>query len=181
MLTAWQYQRDVTRQPHHEEDVVSLGDLTQLPAGTGYDPSLLRAVQDWCERATPFAGLIVSGDTVYVGFSRDAERHLRDLRHAFPGARVRAFSTNHTYSALRSALDSITHDLSALRAEGITISTVGIDPSRNVVVVGLPGGHGDASVRERLMTRYGREILVFEVAEPRHLARGLPPTQPPAD
>jgi len=155
---------------HADDDVVSLESLQSLAPGSGHDPRVVEAVEAWCgKHAGTCAGLVLSADTVYVGFTRDAREHLDALRTAFPGAKIKTFAAKHTYGKLRATVDRISHDLPALRKEGIAIWSVGIDPSRNVVVISLDRSGADLAANE-LATRYGPDVLSFDFAGPRHLA-----------
>src|SRR5438094_655902 len=161
-----------------EHDVLSLSSVPRSP-GTGHDPRVLGAIEAWCREHDTFAGMTVSGATLYVGFTRDAGHHLTELRRAFPEVHAKAFVARHTYTELRAALDLISRELPSLRKAGVVVASVGMDASRNAIVVRLP--IASASAREWLAQRFGPELVVFEEGEPFSVTqggRGRPESRP---
>jgi len=150
-------------------EIVPLDRLrSELAREEGHDPRFVGRVDDWGKaRPDIYAGLVLSGDTIYVGFTRDAAEQLVNVRRAFAHAKIKAFTARHTFAQLRTVVDRISEELPSLRDEGIVIWSVGVDPSRNTVAVAIPEDTAN-TVARRLEERYGPELLTFDFSGPRY-------------
>jgi hypothetical protein len=145
-----------------EEDVVSLETLRRLPQGGGVNPHALEAVHEWCRlHPKTFAGWVVAGSTLYVGFTGNAPRHLKALRRLVPTLTIRGFQAEHPYSDLLELVTRISTDLPALRTEGVEVAGVGISDQQNRVIVNLV--RDEARWMAELRRRYGSKFLMFRI------------------
>ena len=86
-----------------------------------------------------FAGLYIArGGTIKVGFTRNAETNLAELKRAarFPG-RLRAFRADYTSAELRAVHRRLSAALDELQQEGLGARTVSTAIARNRVQVGV--------------------------------------------
>ncbi len=146
-----------------DEDIISLETLRRLPKGGGVDPPALDAVHEWCRvHPNTFAGLVVSGSTLYVGLTSNAPVHLTTLRRLAPTITIRAFQAEHRYSDLLDLVARISEDLSILRVDGIEVAGVGISDQQNRVILDLV--RDEASWIVDLSRRYGASFVMFRIS-----------------
>lgn len=79
------------------------------------------------------------GETMNVGFTADAEAHLRALRQVFPYPEaLRLFPADLSHAELESLADRVYADDEILRRLGIQITAISVDEATNAVVVEEP-------------------------------------------
>ena len=92
--------------------------------------------------ADTYAGSYIdqkNGGLVYVGFTRDTDRHLAALRAVFPYPDdLRGYTAELTASELEALQARVSADVPQLKAEGIDVVSVGADQEFNIVKVGVP-------------------------------------------
>jgi hypothetical protein len=88
-----------------------------------------------------YAGTYVDqqhGALVYVGFTSDVDRHIRELADVFPYPdRLRGFHAERTESEIDDLTDRVTEDIPTLAADGIPVRSVASNDEDNVVEVGV--------------------------------------------
>lgn len=106
------------------------------------------------EHADTFAGTLLAGGRLWVGFTSDHERHLSAARAVVskPG-QLGVFRARFAMAELRQLQQRISHDTTALAAEGIRVSLVAVEVRKNRVVIGVENAE-DAAVVEALRRRY---------------------------
>ena len=149
--------------PLDRGDVVDLVNAPTAPAAPGADLSgLANAVASWVQAHPDVtAGLYVSGDAVWVGFTMRAEAELAALRRDTGGvSNVRAFRATFTEAELRGLQDRVTADLADLKAQGVDVSGVGVDVYTNRLSIML--AHVDDRTCAVLVERYGNGRFYVE-------------------
>jgi hypothetical protein len=112
------------------------------------------------EHSDVYAGVFYSTGRVYVGFTRDAEDHLAELRrHVDDPDGLRAFRADYTYAQIAETSARISADLDSLQRAGIPITGVGPDEYHNRVSVSLAKRNERHEIQ--LKERYG-ELLAFD-------------------
>jgi hypothetical protein len=106
-----------------------------------------------------FAGTFLSGHTIYVGFTHDAERHVADIRQRLSNhVEILPFSAEQTYATLVAQRDRIAADSTDLAREGVGLASVGIDTRANRVAIVVE--KLTPFVEAQLADRYGLNITV---------------------
>jgi hypothetical protein len=107
----------------------------------GSQPYLLREavrrVQEYAhEHPDDFAGMYVRDGTLHVGFTRDVDHHVAEIRRDLPPSNsVKPFSPERTYSALATLRDHIVADRAELARASIELASVGVDTCANKVAI----------------------------------------------
>jgi hypothetical protein len=104
-----------------------------------------------------YAGLYWRRGVPVVGFTRDAERHLAELRR-LTDERVELASATWTLAELEQAVHRIVTDDPILLEQDIDVQAVGVDIERNVVAVGVLAL--TQAKEELLKARYGPLVRV---------------------
>lgn len=111
-----------------------------------------------------FAGVYVDqrrGGLIYVGFTRDADRHLRALkaRFAYPG-KLRTFTGRYTTAQLDRLHTRVDRDKRTLEARGVTVRTTSTSVPRNAVEIGV--ANPTRALERRLRLRYGTGVRIVK-------------------
>lgn len=116
------------------------------------------AVVEDAQAQVDFAGMAFVDGVARFWFTIDPEAHRVRLEALAPaGARLEVSAADLTLTELEAIKRAITEDLDSLISDGMQIQTVGIDPSRNSVMVGLK--EADTSAQRVLQQRYGPHVL----------------------
>jgi hypothetical protein len=150
----------------HASDVVSdVVDLGHLPRPGGGEPSgaaqtseVLHQYAD--EHPDVYAGRVLAGGRVYVGFTRDAAANLAAVRRRLMNpATVRAFRARRTYGDLAALQARIAADRPSLQAQGIDVCFTFVDEQHNNVQIVLP--RATLAATRALHARYGSGAAVI--------------------
>lgn len=109
-------------------DVVEVTELPPLGSAVAPADEVIAVVHQYAEaNGDVYAGKVLAGGRLWVGFTRDADGHLAELRSRLPaaGPPVGAFRASYSLRELRALQDEVTAAMSALRAEGVDVSVVG--------------------------------------------------------
>lgn len=144
-------------------DVVALSELPALGGSSENVDDLIGAVRAYeAEHADVFAGVMLAGGRVWVGFTRHAAGHLETLRSRVERPHLlAAFTAEHSEQELRALQARITADMSVLERLGVAVSAVGVDVRRNRVVVSVRDRKGDRA-RAVLAERYDERLFFVE-------------------
>jgi hypothetical protein len=129
------------------------------PASSVADRLVAASTAYGAEHLDVFAGLLLAGGQVWLGFTADAARHLTAVQ-----ARVerpdllRTFVADFPERALRSLQHRISADLTSLADQGVDVAMIGVDVRRNRVEVGVRSVGGAAA--DTLGRRYGTAMLL---------------------
>ena len=146
-----------------ESEILALEQIAELSA-----PAAVEVADDvdivqryGFDNSSTFAGAFGSGAVIYAGFTSDWDSHLLRLKTLVPKTAVRVFVAKHTEEELIGAVQTVSADRSSLRAEGILIRSIGVDPKRNRLRITF----GEVPRPERLdalTRRYGPDLLTFD-------------------
>lgn len=99
------------------------------------------------------------GGLIYVGWTRNADQHMADLRARFPyPERLRSFTAARTKDDVATLHQRVTADVDVLRADGIDVQSVATSVEGNVVEVGVPSPTADQ--QSKLNARYGAGVTL---------------------
>lgn len=120
-----------------------------------------------------FAGVLLAGGRVWVGFTAEADEHLAALRARVTRPELlAAFTAEFSYQQLRALQARIAADFAALEKEGVDVSGTGVDVSRNRVEIGVRNRDADR-ITAVLARRYDATMFVVETGvEVRPVAGG---------
>ena len=137
-------------------EVVDVAELPDVGGGNVQREVVEAAQRFGAQHADHFAGLLLAQGRVWVGFTAEVEAHLAGLRaEVADTSLVGAFRARFTEAEMRGLQAEITRDMSALRAEGVKVSMVGVSVLRNRVQVGIED-ENPAAVK-LLLDRYGHD------------------------
>ena len=150
-----------------EEQYVDNGQAVQAAVGVIEDYGKTSAANSYAGRYTDYA----NGTLVYVGFTRDADYHLAELKKIFRyPEKLRLFPVTRTIADLKGVHERIVDDIDALAAEGVDVRAISTSVRGNVVEVGVEQPSDAAA--QTLARRYGAAArLVQKAPEPLALTR----------
>lgn len=142
--------------------IIDHSDLPSLGA-PGVAPEDIEAVGRYgAEHAETFAGTLLAGGRLWVGFTSDHERHLAGARAVVRDPdQLGAFRARFAMAELRRLQQRITQDTTVLAEEGIRVSLVAVDVRRNRVIIGVENTE-DPAVVEALRHRYPPDQIVID-------------------
>lgn len=146
-----------------ESEILALEQLAELSAAAAVEVADdVDIVQRYgFDNSSTFAGAFGSGAVIYAGFTSDWDSHLLRLRTVVSKTTVRVFVAKHTQEELIEAVQTISADRSSLRAEGILIRSIGVDPKRNRLRITF-GEVPRPEWLDTLTRRYGDDLLWFD-------------------
>lgn len=150
--------RDTSPTPNCHTSPPDVLNLQTVPFGGG-DQTVSTAERD-AENRFLYAHWGVATDGVfgdghyYMGFTRDAQKYLADLRRSVPDpGHVRAYCTPYSKAELGSTMDRLAADRQTLHAQGIDLvewGEGGLDGHVDITV-----SHLTPEIERRLRSRYG--------------------------
>lgn len=152
----------------HASDVVDLGNVPRLgggePGGAAQTVEVLNRYAG--EHPSVYAGRVLAGGHVYVGFTREAPANLAAVRRSLSNpASVRAFRARRTYRDLAALQARIVADRPSLQAQGIDVCVTALDEQHNNVQIVLP--RATSAMTRVLRARYGSGAVVITGSCPR--------------
>ncbi|MDQ2761405.1 MAG: hypothetical protein M3Y17_13530, partial [Actinomycetota bacterium] len=135
------------------------GDPVPLPSGVDTNP-LATALQSQARQIAPdaFGGMYHDGDLYYVGFSKNVDQSIGQLRLAFPNVQLQGFLARHTSDELRAIHDQLTNAM--ISDTSNQILSVSTRVSTNIVNVGVTDP--SAPLAQAIASQYGDAVHVFE-------------------
>lgn len=147
-----------------EVHIVSAVEPERVPPLGGSAPGLrdvLAVVAPYAEHhRDTYAGHVVAGGRVWVGFTSEADRHLAELQSQLPPQTIAAYRGRRTYAQLEDLHRRVSDDMSELRGLGLDVLKVGMDPLFGRVTV-LIANTDAVDARAVLATRYPSDALAI--------------------
>ena len=115
--------------PYVDADVVDMPNAPSAPGDTNYDYGDAAPVAQWVhDHPDVSIGPYVSGNHIYVGFSKDAESNLQTLRHdTGEGSNVRGYRVKYSGAEVAATYQAISADRDYLAQQGIQVNANGGD------------------------------------------------------